>query len=162
MSTTAAPPPLPQAALPPNASTLPAITPQDAQSLRGAVGLGLVLTMPILMALPPRRLNAIFALQAGMLGFGAHELLDYRTGHGLLWWSGKPYRWVRGVDDSQIQNNRLQARLESRRKRKEEEVKRRIEDDTPGTQSEQQEKTPIADALANEELRRSRWAGREG
>jgi len=150
----------------PSTSTLPPLSSQEAKSLRGAIGLGLVITMPLLMIIPPRRFNGITALQMGMFGFGANELLDYRTGQSLLWWAGKPYRWVRGLDDSDMQNQRLQARLNKRRQRKEEEVKRQIAEEAA---SAAKDSTNLDVNLGSTNPTKSsisepkgRWMGREG
>jgi hypothetical protein len=85
--------------------------------------------MPILMLLPPRRFNGIMALQIGMLGFGTNELLEYRTGKGVMWWATKPYRLVRGVSDVDAENETVEKRLKRRREMKEEMARRRIAED---------------------------------
>jgi hypothetical protein len=126
--------------------------------------------MPILLILPPRRFNAIMALQVGMFGFGANELLEYRTGQGLLWWAGKPIRWTMGSDDSEAENQKIQERLRRRREKKEEEVKRRIEEegdvvgemkDIVVNQARGAQRT-IGASLKSSSRAGKSWTGREG
>jgi hypothetical protein len=59
---------------------------QEWREFRGIVSLGLVVTMPLLMALPPRRFNTVAVLQLGMFGWGANEQLEYRTGRDVVSW----------------------------------------------------------------------------
>jgi hypothetical protein len=66
------------------------LTPQEWREFRGIVSLGLVVTMPILMALPPRRFNGITLMQLGMLAWGADEQVEYRTGRDAISWAMGP------------------------------------------------------------------------
>jgi hypothetical protein len=60
------------------------LTPKEWREFRAIVSLGVVITMPILMILPPRRFNGITFLQVGMLGWGVNEQVEYRTGRDLI------------------------------------------------------------------------------
>jgi hypothetical protein len=71
----------------PSMSLGPSLTQQEWREFRGVISLGLVVTMPVLMALPPRRLNAVALLQLAMLGWGANEQAEYRTGRDLVSWA---------------------------------------------------------------------------
>jgi hypothetical protein len=63
------------------------LTHQEWREFRGIVSLGLVVAMPVLMALPPRRFNGVALMQLGMLGWAANEQLAYRTGRDVVSWA---------------------------------------------------------------------------
>jgi hypothetical protein len=63
------------------------LTQQEWREFRGVVSFGLVLTMPLLMIIPPRRFNGITLMQLGMLGWGANEQVEYRTGRDVIAWT---------------------------------------------------------------------------
>jgi hypothetical protein len=65
----------------------PPLTQREWREFRGIVSLGLVVAMPVLMALPPRRLNVVALMQLGMLGWAANEQIEYRTGRDVVSWA---------------------------------------------------------------------------
>ncbi|KAF2669801.1 hypothetical protein BT63DRAFT_453986 [Microthyrium microscopicum] len=71
---------------PPGTTVAPqASTPAEQyRELKAIISLGLVITMPLLLIMPPRRFNAISMIQTGMLGWGFNEQSEYRTGRSVL------------------------------------------------------------------------------